>query len=117
MDEDGDGKISLEEFKNRYNILARTPWVCVCVCDLSKHLSNMPRRYARDEAKIMDGVRKNWRTIQQMLLKAKKSSNLRGRLDRPDFQEQLLKYLTAPLQCITCTLTCSKTGMQSFSIY
>ena len=40
----------------------------------------------------MDGVRKNWRTIQEMLHKAKKPSNVRGRLDRPDFQEQLHLY-------------------------
>jgi len=64
MDEDGDGKVSLTEFK---------------------------KRYARDEAKIMDAVRKNWSVIKKELEDQKKPHNQRGRLDRPVFQDVLLR--------------------------
>ena len=55
MDKDGDGVISLEEFK---------------------------KRYARDEASIMDAVRQNWAKLQKMFLDAQKANNARGRLGR-----------------------------------
>jgi len=67
MDVDGDGNVSLDEFKNRY---------------------------ARDEAKIMKAVRENWNSIQELLKSAGKAGNAlnaRGRLDRPEFQATLLK--------------------------
>ena len=63
MDEDGDGDISLDEFK---------------------------KRYARDEAKVMDAVRTNWHKIQERLDDAKKTHNGLKRLDRADFQSELL---------------------------
>lgn len=64
LDEDGNGTVSLAAFKNRF---------------------------AHDEAKIMDAVRKNWSVIKQELEGMKKPHNQRGRVDRPVFQEVLLK--------------------------
>ena len=66
MDEDGDGDISLEEFKNRY---------------------------ARDEARIMDAVHKNWQEIKECLATAtkRKVRNGKNRLDRPEFQQELIE--------------------------
>lgn len=64
MDVNGDGNISLEEFK---------------------------LRYARDEAKIMDAVRENWNKIDKILQEGKKAGAARGRLDRPVFQQRLMQ--------------------------
>ena len=58
----GDGRISLYEFK---------------------------LRYAREEAKIMDAVRGNWKKIDALLSKARKPGAARGLLDRADFQLQV----------------------------
>ena len=46
-------------------------------------------RYAREEAKIMDAVRGNWKKIDALLSKARKPGAARGLLDRADFQLQV----------------------------